>query len=85
MLAATAAGFAVAVPAQAMPFPSVSGARPGVTLIAEGCGPGWYRDFYGRCRPMGHPPAPYYHPYHPYPYYVHPHHCWWTNGVRVCR
>jgi hypothetical protein len=82
-LAATATGFAVTVPAQAMPFPSVSEARPGVTLIAQGCGPGWYRGPYGRCHPMGYaPPAPYYRPYpyvHPYP------HCWWANGVRVCR
>ena len=83
-LAGAAAGFAAAVPAQAMPFPSLSDERPGVTLIAQGCGPGWYRGPYGHCHPMGYgPPRPYYHPYP----YVHPYapHCWWANGVRICR
>jgi hypothetical protein len=91
-------GFA-AVPAQAMPFSSLSDAQPGVTLIAQGCGPGWYRGPYGRCHPMGYAhPAPYYRPYpyarhypyaRPYPYahpYAYgPHRCWWRDGVRVCR
>jgi hypothetical protein len=76
-------GFA-AVSAQAMPFASISEAQPAVTLIAQGCGPGWYRGPGGRCHPMGYVhPAPYYRPYpyaHPYP-----HRCRWVNGVRVCR
>jgi hypothetical protein len=29
--------------AHAMPFSSLSDTQPGVTLIAQGCGPGWYR------------------------------------------
>ncbi len=71
-----------AVPAHAMPFPPASDAPPGVTLIAQGCGPGWFRGPYGRCHPMGYArPAPF---YRPYPYAYRPH-CWWVNGVRVCR
>jgi hypothetical protein len=72
--------------AQAMPFSSLSDTQPGLTLIAQGCGPG-YRGPYGRCHPMGYArPAPYYRPY-PYarPYPVAPHRCWWASGVRVCR
>ncbi|HTR11933.1 MAG TPA: hypothetical protein VMI72_01450 [Roseiarcus sp.] len=87
-----------AVPAQAMPFGSVTGAHPGVTLVAQGCGPGWHRNYYGRCIPNGYgyvAPHVYrygYYGYHPYhPYYGHPYarpygpHCWWRGGVRVCR
>ncbi|RBP11150.1 hypothetical protein DFR50_11735 [Roseiarcus fermentans] len=86
-------GLAAAVPAQAMPFSALSDAQPGVTLIAQGCGPGWFRNPWGRCVPMG-APAPYYRPYpyaygpRPYPYarpYPYGPHCWWRNGVRVCR
>ena len=79
-----------ASPVQAMPFPALSDSQPGVTLIAQGCGPGWFRNPWGRCVPMGGP-APYYRPYpyaRPYPYYgPRPYgpHCWWRNGVRVCR
>ena len=25
----------------------------GIEQVAGGCGPGWYRGAYGRCRPMG--------------------------------
>jgi hypothetical protein len=50
-----ATGFAVAVfasAAQAMPAAPIGGdARSGVTLVAGGCGPGWHRGPYGRCRP----------------------------------
>ena len=44
-----------ALPAQALPGapvqPAVSASD--VTLVADGCGRGWYRDAYGRCRRMG--------------------------------
>lgn|SRR5574337_363591 len=81
-----------AVPAQAMPLGPVVGADPGFTLVAQGCGPGWHRNYYGRCIPNGYgymgPPV-YGYGYRPHPYYYHPYHpyrhCWWRGGVRVCR
>ena len=94
-----ASGFALlglaAAPASAMPFGSMAGADPGVTLVAGGCGPGGHRNYYGRCVPNGYGGYyghPYYeHPYYAHPYYGHPYarpygpHCWWRGGVRVCR
>ena len=82
-------GLAAGVPAQAMPFPPLSDAHSGVTLVAMGCGPAWTRGPYGGCHPMGYVGRPVYgYGYHPYyhPYY-HPHayrRCWWRAGVRVC-
>ena len=70
-----------AVPAQAMPIAPLGAFQSDLTLVAQGCGPGFYRGPYGNCRPMGYgaPGAVYgYHPYaHPYyhPYahrYYHP-------------
>jgi hypothetical protein len=76
-----------AVPASAMPFGSMAVSDPGVTLVAQGCGPGFHRGYYGRCIPNGYgyhygyvAPHVYrygyaYHPYHRYygyhPYYRH--------------
>ncbi len=34
------------------PAPSGTGA-PDVTLVEGGCGPGWHRNEFGRCRPSG--------------------------------
>lgn len=72
-----------AAPATAMPIGPVGDGPSGVTLVAEGCGPGFVRGPYGHCHPMGYP--------HPaYGVYAHPHahpyggHCWWRNGVRIC-
>jgi hypothetical protein len=44
-----------ALPAQALPAAPVQTAVSvsDVTLIAGGCGRGWYRDRYGRCRRSG--------------------------------
>jgi len=80
-----------AVPASAMPFGSMAGADradPGVTLVAGGCGPGFHRNYYGRCIPNGYGygyAAPhvyrygyYYHPYHRY-YGYHPYHRYYGN------
>ena len=43
-----------AVSAQAMPAAPVQTGyeAPDVTLVADGCGPGYYRNELGRCRPM---------------------------------
>ncbi len=53
---AAAAGIVVAFcafEAQAVPFPAAPvGAAPEVTKVAEGCGPGFFRGRFGRCRPM---------------------------------
>jgi hypothetical protein len=38
-----------AVPAQAMPIALLSGADPGITLVAGGCGAGFHRGPYGGC------------------------------------
>ena len=35
-----------------VPAPSGTGA-PDVTLVEAGCGPGWHRNEFGRCRPSG--------------------------------
>lgn len=77
-----------AAPVHAMPVAPLD-AAPEITLVAQGCGPGWYRGPYGRCRPMGYAPgyvvpAPRvygYYGYRPYPYARR---CWWRAGVRVC-
>jgi len=56
-----------------------------ITLTAGGCGAGFHRGPNGGCRVNGGAYAhPYAHPAHPY---AHPYarHCWWRNGVRVCR
>ena len=43
-----------AVSAQAMPVAAVKQAieASDVIPVAGGCGPGWYRNSYGQCRPM---------------------------------
>jgi hypothetical protein len=69
-----------------MPVAPFGGVDAGVTLVAQGCGPGWYRGPYGHCHPMGYAvPGPrvygYGYAYRPHPYYRH---CWWRAGVRVC-
>lgn len=82
-------GLAAAVPADAMPFPSLADQAPSaITLTAGGCGIGFHRGPYGGCRPnrgyaYGYRPYAYgYHPYaHPYGYGRR---CWWRGGVRVC-
>jgi hypothetical protein len=73
-------GLATAVPAGAMPFPSLADQAPSaITLTAGGCGAGFHRGPNGGCRPNGG--AAYAHPYgHPYA----GRHCWWRGGVRVC-
>ena len=76
-----------AIPAQAMPIAPLNGAAPAVTLVAQGCGPGWYRGPYGHCHPMGYvaPGPAYAYGYHPYAYHPYAYrHCWWRAGVRVC-
>jgi len=81
--AAFAALGAAAIPASATPFPQLNDAAPGLTLVAQGCGPGWHRNPWGRCVPFGGAyvaPAPYVYGYgRPYR-----RHCWWRGGVRVC-
>lgn len=77
------AGLAVAAPAQAMPFAPAGDAPSAITLAAGGCGAGFHRGPNGGCRVNGAAAPAYRHPYaHPY---AHPHHCFWRNGVRVCR
>ena len=69
-------GLATAVPAGAMPFPSLADQAPSAfTLTAGGCGAGFHRGPNGGCRPNGG--GVYAHPY------AH-RHCWWRGGVRVC-
>jgi len=34
------------------PFGSPQGASADVIQVAQGCGPGWHRGPYGRCRPL---------------------------------
>ena len=79
-------GLSAAVPAHAMPFPSLADQVPSaITLTAGGCGLGFHRGPYGGCRPNGG--GAYAYGYHPY---AHPYHgyygrrCWWRGGVRVC-
>ncbi len=38
-----------ALPVQAMTIAPLSGADPGITLVAEGCGAGFHRGPYGGC------------------------------------
>ena len=47
------------VTAQAMPVTAVKQAIEATEVIpvAGGCGPGWFRNAYGVCRPMRRPPA----------------------------
>jgi hypothetical protein len=72
-------GLATAVPAGAMPFPSLADQAPSaITLTAGGCGAGFHRGPNGGCRPNGG--AAY--GYHPNAHYGR--HCWWRGGVRVC-
>jgi len=73
-------GLATAVPAGAMPFPSLADQAPSAfTLTAGGCGAGFHRGPNGGCRRNGG--GAYAHPYgHPYA----GRHCWWRGGVRVC-
>jgi hypothetical protein len=40
-----------AVSAQAMPVGAVAQDEAGVSLVAQGCGPGFHRGPYGGCRP----------------------------------
>jgi hypothetical protein len=72
----------MAVPASAMPFPSLNDEASGVTPVAFGCGPGWTRGPYGGCHPrVGYgvaAPRVYgaygYHPYaHAYGYHPYAH------------
>ncbi|WP_022723908.1 GCG_CRPN prefix-to-repeats domain-containing protein [Rhodopseudomonas sp. B29] len=50
LFAATLAGLGAA---SAMPLaPIHSSQAPDVIQVAQGCGPGWARGAYGRCRPM---------------------------------
>jgi hypothetical protein len=64
----------MAVPAGAMPFPSLNDTASAVTPVAFGCGPGRTRGPYGGCIPMGGygvaAPRYGYHPYaHAYGYH----------------
>jgi hypothetical protein len=43
----------MAIPASAMPFPSLNDGPSGVTPVAYGCGVGRTRGPYGGCIPMG--------------------------------
>lgn len=51
----TLAGAAMAMPAA--PAPLARG-LDNVEQVAQGCGPGWARDRWGNCRPMGYRPPP---------------------------
>jgi hypothetical protein len=74
----------VAAPAQAMPIAPLGTVDSGVTFVAQGCGPGFYRGPYGHCHPMGYrapgvvvgvPAVGVYGGYRRYPYahpYYHP-------------
>jgi hypothetical protein len=46
---------AFGTPAFSTPAFSTMGGNPLVQKIAEGCGPGWVRNAWGRCRPIGGP------------------------------
>lgn len=84
-IALAAGGLALMAPVGASAFPApASGAlqvAPGaddmITQVSGGCGRGWYRDRWGRCRPMvRRAPPP-------------PRRCWIQHTprgpVRVCR
>ncbi len=77
-----------AIPAQAMPIALLSGADPGITLVAGGCGAGLHRGPYGGCvrnvgvvgAPVVRGPvvvAPAVRP-------VYGRRCVWRAGVKVC-
>ena len=54
LLAAAAFGVASLSAAQAMPLAPLSAADTAAVIhVADGCGPGYARGPYGRCRPMG--------------------------------
>lgn len=56
LLASAVATMTLGGAAMAMPVtPSPIGGAAHVELAAQGCGPGWFRDGFGRCRPMGRP------------------------------
>ncbi|MFC3636230.1 GCG_CRPN prefix-to-repeats domain-containing protein [Camelimonas fluminis] len=85
----TLGGAAMAMPAA----PSPMDGPAHVELAAQGCGPGWARDGWGRCRPMGRPgygygPPPYAYGAPPYGYGARPYgygyrppppRCWWRT------
>jgi hypothetical protein len=48
----------LSAPALAMPLPPFSDTTPGLTLVANGCGGGWHRNFNGVCVPNGGYVAP---------------------------
>ena len=55
MLAAAGAFMMIASSAQAFtpaPLNLPTDELSGIVHVAGGCGPGWYRGAYGRCRPM---------------------------------
>lgn len=45
----------VSLNAQAFPVAPTPSAGPDLTLVAQGCGPGFHRNEFGRCRPNGPP------------------------------
>jgi hypothetical protein len=61
--ALTLGGLGAVTTAQAAPLgagsaASVAGTAP-IETVAQGCGPGWGRGAYGRCRPFAGPPRGY--------------------------
>lgn len=40
------------LPSQAMPIPPAGPVAGGITLVAQGCGPGYHRGPWGHCRPL---------------------------------
>lgn len=60
VIATCAAGAVLGITslAQAMPFGGASHTESDITLIADGCGPGFHRGPYGGCRPNG--PRPFF-------------------------
>lgn len=55
IIAALSAGFLTATVGVAGAMPVSHGAdstQAGITLVADGCGPGFFRGGYGGCRPM---------------------------------
>jgi hypothetical protein len=55
--AAVAALSFIALDARAFPVARAPSAGPEVTLVEGGCGPGFHRNEFNRCRPNGPPPA----------------------------
>lgn len=60
VLAATVMVAGSAAQAFTLPAPPAS-PDSNIERVAGGCGPGWFRDVYGNCRPGG--PPRYYRPY----------------------